>query len=326
MVLRSWKGHFDMTLTYFHRHRWALALTVLLMAVMVSTLLVSCDHKDQVAEEQTKEDAPEEPTITLAVHPYASPIELVRNYAPLLEYLRDSTGKPFSMSVCKSYETHIASVGANEADFALMGPATYVTMSERFAKKRLLCCFEVDGSPKYQGYIIVRKDSPATCIEDLQNKTFASSSRESTMSYIIPRYMFIEAGVPFPEKHLRIVGSHNNICLNILAGDIYAGAVREKAYRKYKDRGLKVLAVSPKMTTHPFVATDKLDAETYTLIKKAMTGIKGKDEIERILTPIKPTLTGLVPVEDKDYDALRAMMAAVREDEKRFAEERKRPE
>ena len=145
------------------------------------------------------------------------------------------------------------------------------------------------------------------------------------MSYIVPRYMFIEAGVPFPEAHLRIVGSHNNVCLNILAGDVYAGGVREKTYQKYKDRGLKVIAVSPKVTEHPFVATDRLDAETYTQIKEALTGIKGKDEIERLLTPIKSTLTGLAPVEDKDYDAVRAMMAAVREDEKRLAEERKRP-
>ena len=323
-----------MTLTYFYKHRLALALTVLLSAVTVttvSTLLISCDRKDQVTEEEAREDASkepvvnEEPAITLAVHPYASPVELVREFTPLLEYLRERTGKPFSLIICRSYETHIARVGTDEVDIALMGPAIYVTMSERFGKKRLLCCFEVNGLPEFQGYIIVRKDSPATCLEDLQDKTFASSSRESTMSYIVPRYMFIEAGVPFPETHLRIVGSHNNVCLNILAGDVYAGGVREKTYQKYKDRELKVIAVSPKVAGHPFVATDRLDAETYTQIKETLTGIKGKDEIERLLTPIKSMLTGLVPVEDEDYDVLRAMMAVVREDEKRLAEERKRP-
>lgn len=320
-----------MTLTHFHKHRLALTLTVLLTTFTVATLIISCDRKDHVTEKQAKEDTSEKPipnneqTITLAVHPYASPIELVKNYSPLLEYLRRNTGKPFALSVCKSYETHIASIGADEADIALMGPATYVTMAERFAKKRLLCVFEMNGSPEFQGYIIARKNSPATSLKDLQGKSFASSSRESTISYIVPRYMFIEAGVPFPEKHLRIVGSHNNVCLNILAGDIYAGAVRETVFQKYKNRGLKVIAVSPKVTEHLFIATDRLDAETYTQIKKMLTGIKDKDEIKKLLTPIKSTLTGLAPVEDKDYDVLRAMMAAVREDEKRFAEERKRP-
>ena len=84
-----------------------------------------------------------------------------------------------------------------------------------------------------------------------------------------------------------------------------------------------MIAVSPKVITHLFVATDKLDGETYTQIKEALTDIKDKDEIERLLTPIKSTLTGLVPVEDKDYDVLRAMMSIVREDEKRSDEERK---
>lgn len=320
-----------MTLKYFHKLRLTLSLTVLLTAVTVvtlSTLLVSCDRKDQPVEEQAKEEAPgksianDEPAITLGIQPYASPIELVKNYTPLLEYLRQRTGRQFTLSICNNYKTHIASVGADEVDIALLGPAAYVTLSERFAKKRLLCSFEINGSPEFQGYIIVQKDSPATRIEDLKDKSFASSSTESTMSYFVPRYMFIKAGVPFPEKHLRIVGSHNNVCLNVLAGDVYAGGVREKTYHKYKDRGLKVIAISPKVTEHLFVATDKLDEETYTLIKEALTGIKGKEEIERFLTPIKSTLTGLVPVEDKDYDGLRAIMAAVREDEKRFTEER----
>jgi ABC-type phosphate/phosphonate transport system substrate-binding protein len=141
------------------------------------------------------------------------------------------------------------------------------------------------------------------------------------MSYVVPRYMFIQAGVPFPDAHLRIVGSHNNVCLNVLAGDVNAGGIREKAYLKYKDRDLKVIVVSPKMIEHPFVATDNLDAETCALVKEALLNIKGKDKIKRLLTPIKATLTGLVPVEDKDYNLLRVMMSAVREDEKRSAEE-----
>ena len=141
------------------------------------------------------------------------------------------------------------------------------------------------------------------------------------MSYVVPRYMFIAAGIPFPDAQLRIVGSHNNVCLNILAGDVYAGGVREKAYRKYKDRNLKVIAVSPKVTEHPFIATDRLDDQTYAQIKQVMINIKSKEEIEMFLKPINPMMTGLTAIEDKDYDQLRTMMATVREDERRLTEE-----
>ncbi len=286
-------------------------------------LSISCDSNHQELQGEEGQSPPQETSengsggIVLAVHPYASPVELARQFAPLLDYLREQTGLPFILSVSKNYETHIASVGGNEVDVALMGPASYVTMSERYGPKRLLCCFETNGSPDFQGYIIVRKDNPAASLKDLQGKSFASSSRESTMSYIVPRYMFIQAGVPFPEAQLRIVGSHNNVCLNVLARDINAGGVREKAHQKYKDRDLKVIAISPKVTEHPFVATDNLDAHTFDRVKEALLAISDQDEVKRLLTPIKDTLTGLTPVEDKDYNSLRTMMDLVREDEKR---------
>ncbi len=323
-----------MTETCFRKRRlslsWSLSLLVVtLSAVSISMFFIGCGRNEPVSEEETHEstsgesETTAEPAIIIAVHPYASPVELVRNFTPLLEYLREHTGKRFSLVISQSYETHIARVGANEVDIALIGPVSYVAISEQFGGKRLLCCFEVNGSPDFQGYIIARKDSPATSLADLQGKSFASSSRKSTMSYVVPRYMFIEAGVPFPDAQLRIVGSHNNVCLNILAGDVYAGGVREKAYQKYKDRNLKVIAISPKVTAHSFVATDRLDDETYAQIKQVMMNIKSKEEIEMLLKPIKSTMTGLTAVTDKDYDKVRTMMAVVSEDERRLTEEGK---
>ncbi len=300
----------------------------LMVMLVLAGILVSsgCDSEPTTSMEarptrSEKTMGDESRRIVLAVHPYDSPVELTRQFAPLLGYLSKRLSMPFTLLVSKSYETHIDFVGGNEVDIALMGPASYVTMSERYGNKKLLCCFEVNGSPTFQGFIIVRKDNPAASLKDLKGRSFASSSRESTMSYVVPRYMFIQEHIPFPDKHLRIVGSHNNVCLNVLAGDVNAGGIREKTYQKYKDRGLKVIAVSPKVTEHPFVATDKLDMETYARVKEALIDIKGSAQIKRILTPIQATLTGLAPVEDKDYNVLRTMMAVVREDEKRSTEE-----
>jgi len=307
--------------------RWShsLILVGVWWALLVPTVLSGCDEdRDPVQSQPAQAGKGSGEKIVLAVHPYASPVELTRQFAPLLEYLSQRTDKSFSLAVSQTYETHITRVGGNDVDIALMGPASYVTMTERFGKKRLLCCFEVSGSPEFHGYVIVRKDSSAASLADLQGKSFASSSRESTMSYVLPRYMFIQAKVPFPDAHLRVVGSHNNVCLNVLAGDVNAGGVREKAYDKYEARGLKIIAQSPGVTEHPFVATDSLDAEAFDRVRQALLAIKSPDDVKRLLTPIKATMTGLAPVEDKDYDPLRAIRAAVREDEKR-AEQRGQP-
>ena len=139
------------------------------------------------------------------------------------------------------------------------------------------------------------------------------------MGYFVPRYLFIQAGVPFPEEHLQMVRSHNNVCLNVLSGDINAGGIKAKALLKYKDRGLKVIATSPPITDHLFVATAKLDADTVAQVRAALLDIRDPDDVKWLLHPIKAAMTGLSPVEDKDYDALRTIMRAVREDEKRTA-------
>jgi phosphonate transport system substrate-binding protein len=305
---------------------YRLVFASIVLAVLAA--LAGCDSEQEAStesplpgfEEAAVGDGKEE--IVFAVHPYASAVSLTREFAPLLDYLSKRTGRPVSMLVAKDYETHITRVGSDEVDIALMGPASYVTMCEQFGPKRLLCCLETNGTPDFQGYIIVRKDNPATSLEDLQGKSFASSSRKSTMSYVVPRYMFIEAGIPFPESYLRIVGSHNNVCLNVLTGDVNAGGIREKTYIKYKDRDLKVITTTPRVAQHPFVATDHLDAETYGLVKEALLGIKSRDDVTRLLTPLKASLTGLAPIEDKDYDKLREMMTVVREDERLSPEER----
>ena len=294
----------------FHRRGFGSVPPSLLAAAVVMALAVFAGCR---SEAPAPTDRPVEPPgtasarkIILAVHPYASPVELVRQFTPLLEYLHEQIGQPFVLSVSKDYETHIQLVGGNQADIALMGPASYVAMSEAYGAKRLVCSFEVEGSPRFRGYVIVRKDNPATSVKDLAGKSFASSSRASTMSYVLPRYLFLQAGVPFPEAQLRIVESHNNVCLNVLAGDVTAGGIREKAYLKYKDRGIKVVAVTPEVTEHPFVATDNLDDPTVARIRGALLAIQGPDPVGHLLKPIKSTLTGLVPVEDRDYDPLRA--------------------
>lgn len=99
-------------------------------------------------------------------------------------------------------------------------------------------------------------------------------------------------------------------------------AVHPYAYDKYEARGLKTIGQSPAVTEHPFVATGKLDAETFDRVRRALLAIKGPDDVKRPLAPVKATMTGLAPVEDEDYDPLGAIRSAVREDEKR-AEQRR---
>lgn len=255
--------------------------------------------------------------LIFSVHPFVSARELHNNFSPLVAYLEKKIGRKIKFTVAKSYEDNTTKLGEDLADIVYMGPAAYVIMSEKYPKKRIITCLTVNGRPTYKGYIFTRSDNPAQKLADLTGKSFASSSKKSTMSYVVPRYMFIEAGVPFPEKELQFRGNHNNIALAVLAGDVNAGAVKEKTYHKYEARGLKPIAITPEIPEHPFVAGNKLDDDTYRKIKQAMLAINTPEDVQRLLKPIKRTLTGLSDVQDSDYDNLREIFRSVKADEAR---------
>jgi phosphonate transport system substrate-binding protein len=259
--------------------------------------------------------AEERRELIFSVHPYVSARELHNNFSPLLAYLENKLDRKIKFTVAKSYDDNAAKLGEDLADIVYIGPAAYVVMSETYSKKRILACLTVNGKPTYKGYIFTRTDNPAQKLADLAGKSFASSSKSSTMSYVVPRYMFIEAGVPFPEKELELRGNHNNIALAVLSGDVNAGAAKEKTYHKYEARGLKTIAITPEIPEHPFVAGNRLDDKTYKEIKQAMLSIKTPEDVNRLLKPIKKTLTGLSDAQDSDYDNLREILRSVKADE-----------
>ena len=263
----------------------------------------------------TSAPAEESRELIFSVHPFVSARELHKSFSPLIAYLEKRIDRKIKLTVAKSYEENITNLGNDLADIVYIGPAAYVAMSEIYPKKRILACLTVNGNPTFKGYIFTKADNPAQKLADLAGKSFASSSKQSTMSYVVPRYMFIKAGAPFPEKELQIRGNHNNIALAVLAGDVNAGAVKEKTYHKYEARGLKAIAITPEIPEHPFVAGNKMDGETYKEIKQAMLEIKSPEDVKRLLKPIKKTLTGLSNVQDSDYDNLREIFRAVKADE-----------
>jgi phosphonate transport system substrate-binding protein len=113
--------------------------------------------------------------------------------------------------------------------------------------------------------------------------------------------MLLEAGVSVADfKKVNFLGSHNNVALGVLGGYYDAGGLKEGVYYKYKERGLKLLAKSPPISEHIFVARKDIPQSTIDILRQAMFELKDT----AILNPIKPSVTGLVPVKDEDYNYL----------------------
>lgn len=251
-----------------------------------------------------------EESLTLAVHPFLSHEEVKKKFTPIANYLSTQLGKSINVRVGSSYEEHIKYIGSNKVDIAYMGPVSYVNLLNRFGSKPILAKLEVNGHSWFQGNIITRKDSGIKTLDDLKNKRIAFGDINSTMSYIVPHYMLHQAGA-FTDSSVKheFLGSHPDIALAVLSGDFDAGAVKPAVFKRFETKGLKSIAMTPKISEHLFVTRSNLPASQIQALRKAMLNMKKSTEGLAALHAIKKSITDLVEARSSDYDNLRKIMS-----------------
>jgi len=250
--------------------------------------------------------------LILAVHPYLPTPEIVTRFTPLADYLSAVLGRPVEVRVGRTYDEHIEAVGADRVDLAFVGPVPYITMVRKFGHKPLLARLEIDGAPTFLGYIVTREDSPIHTLADLKGKSFAFGDRNSTMGHVVPHFVLHEAGVDVKDlSRFAFLGAHNNVALAVLAGDMDAGALKDEAYAKYRTQGLRVLAQTPPISEHVFVANSKMSSALIVSLRKALLDLKSHPRGAEIMRRLNDKLTGMVAVKDADYDSLRTIVDTV---------------
>ena len=113
------------------------------------------------------------------------------------------------------------------------------------------------------------------------------------------------------QKRYQFLKSHENVALGVLVGAFDAGAVKQEVFDEYKEKGLKSLALTPAVAEHLFVVSRKLDNNLLSSLRQALNKLKDSPAGREILSTIKPSITGFLPVSDADYDSLRFMIDAL---------------
>ena len=252
--------------------------------------------------------------VVLAIHPYLSFQELKKRYKPLADHLEKTLNKEVVVRIGRNYDEHITYVGKDQVDIAYLGPAAYVQMAEKYGKKPLLARLSVNGEPVFRGYLVTSSNSNLQDIQSLRGKRLAFGDPKSTMSHFVPRHMMLEAGIDVDMlEDYQFLGSHKNVALAVLSGAFDAGAVKEGVFNAFKSRGLTSIAASDPFSEHLFVARSDAPEEFVETVRNALYQLSGTAAGRAILRTIKQSVTALVPVEDSDYDNLRAVLETLGE-------------
>jgi phosphonate transport system substrate-binding protein len=258
---------------------------------------------------QPCDSSAEEKSLTLQIYPYAPADKVVKQFTPLATYLKAKLKRPVTIHISKDTNEHMEIVGNDKADISFLGPVSYVQVVEKYGKKNIIACLEIKGSHLLQGVIFTPTSSPVLSLKELKGKRFAFGYPNSTMSHLVPLSMLEQEGVHINDfsKHT-FLSDQYNVALGVLMGDFDAGAVNAGVFMKYKSRGLKALAWTPKVSEHLFVARPSLPNETVESLKSALFDVRNISNGNTIMNSIRNGMTGFVPVQNSDYDNLRVLL------------------
>lgn len=120
--------------------------------------------------------------LRVAVSAMISPKATLSYYEELIQHISSQLNRESKIVQRKTYEEVNTMLANGDVDFAFVCSGAFVE-GEQSIGLEILAAPVVNGSPHYQAYIIVNKQSPVTRFEELRGKSFAFTDPLSNTGY-----------------------------------------------------------------------------------------------------------------------------------------------
>ena len=243
--------------------------------------------------------------------------QVAQNAQPIVDILHKELGMDVEPFVAVDYTGVIEALRAKKLDIAFLTPASYV-LAKNEADVQVVLKSHRKGYASYYAAIITRADSGIHTLNDLRNKTFAFGDPLSTTGNIIPRKMFLEAGID-PAKDFKNVlysGGHDATVLAVLNRKVDAGATfanftdgKDAAWIQYlknpeEQKKIRAIAYSEPIPADNLVLRADLDPELGKKIQDVFLAL-GRDPAGQKMLRDLYQIDGFVPATDQDYESIR---------------------
>ncbi|MCC6417387.1 MAG: PhnD/SsuA/transferrin family substrate-binding protein, partial [Gemmataceae bacterium] len=171
------------------------------------------------------------------------------------------------------------------------------------------------GRPVYFSDVVVRRDSPFQSFADLRGRSWSYNEPRSHSGYGVTRYWLVRLGETrgFFGRVLE-AGWHERSLRLVAAGEVDASAIDSQvlavALRDHPELAerLRVLATLGPSTIQPVVAARRLPEALKEDLRAVLLELGEDEESRRQLA--HGFIDRFAPVDDADYDDIRAMLAA----------------
>lgn len=234
---------------------------------------------------------------------------MYRAFTPILETLATSMEAELhrpvdiKLAIFKEYQDGIDSLVRGDVDFVRFGPASYITARERQPEVQLIAMETEGGDKRFQGVIVVRKESPFQKLSDLRGKKFAFGDPNSTIGRYLVQAELVKAGITSADlAGFKYLGRHDAVVKAVEIGDYDAGSAMKSAFEKANAKGTMRVLASFDNVTKPWVARKGLDKSTVDAIAKGLLAIQDP----AVLKELK--ISGFLPTSEKEFEFVREGM------------------
>ncbi|MFA7384497.1 MAG: PhnD/SsuA/transferrin family substrate-binding protein [Desulfurivibrionaceae bacterium] len=217
---------------------------------------------------------------TISVIPFYGPEKIWALYTPFVEFLRESTGRPWSLKLFPNHESLIAGLCEGKTAFAMLGPVPLGRVIDRCRAEPLLVALGKDGTPYYRS-VIVSTDPSITTLAELKGKRFGFF-KGSTAAHILPRKVLRQAGLGKDDIVPVFFEGQDHIINALLRRRIAAAGLKEALYLKFQGEPLRVLAYSTPVPNFAFAVAPGTSAATRKLLVDALLKLApGENDSDR---------------------------------------------
>lgn len=263
-----------------------------------------------VTEVQTQNQSEEERTYLVGILPLHNPTVMLDRFGALENYLNENTSLNVKMRFYPTegelggFSAVVKDVAEGEVDFAFLASVTTVQANANGPVVPIACA-EKDGSPTYQGDLVVKSDSPYQNTLDLKGKKVAGTSVSSTSGNLMPLKGLAELGIDpntYFDGGIQYLGSHDKALEAVSRSLVDAAYVNEHTFYKFTKEGSQLRSIwrHPPVPEFPFVVnTDKVSQEDVDVFVRALLSAHEFDP--NIVTRIDADYERFVEISWEDY-------------------------
>jgi len=237
--------------------------------------------------------------------PNISPQDQEARYEPLGDYLSVQLGREVELVVPTSYPAVVEAMTSGELDLAYFGGLTYVQARNQAEVTPLVT--EINprtGDTTYRSVIIVPDESDIQEVEEIEGRTFAFGSANSTSGSLYPAIVLQEAGIDYRTdlEEFTYTGGHDATAQAISNGGVDAGGVEDRILYRLEDEGavdgetIRVIEESDPIEGYPWAVRAAISDELKEQIAQAFLDIEDPALLDLLRAQ------GYQRVEPEDYD------------------------